>query len=172
MKTDLKTLGLLLVIGVLCLYVYGEYFVEMPAEVWIYEQEKTSAGATVEHISVKNNLATPQVVYVEAGIIPRSVSDEWFGYGFSFIAPTPKDCCAGQQNIKGMQVTLMPYETQQITLILTNPYNGIADKCGNTNYYAADGKYKVYAIVSNHCNWLNGVKQTGYENYDKFVSDY
>jgi hypothetical protein len=173
MKPQIKTALLTLIILVLGAMVYSEYLVEKKVEVWEGEVIKLNNGANAAvTLVVKNNKAIPVDVFVETGIIPEDLSSEWFGYGFSYIfKQRATACCAGQVNIKGATITLMPGETRTLVYPLIRPYYGIDDKCGDTQYYAANGRYKLYAVAASGCHYLNGVEQA-YELYDKSVTDY
>lgn len=132
---------------------------------------------------IKNNLDSTHTYLLELGIIPFSVSEDWFGITpedlkegeskwwewviilqklnplFATYEHEPEtQCCEGQENIEDYSITLESKEEYEFSFTVKAPHKDIEDKCGNTDYWGGYGDYVVYTYLTTAC-YPDGVGQ-------------
>jgi len=122
----------------------------------------TSSKGKVVGIAVKlkNNLAFPQKVYYEAGIVASGSQLSTFPLGITWGGK----CCIGNENYDGKWVLLMPYEEFTDTLNPRMPSETSSDKCHNQgSYWKGTGTYYIGIAVTTACYGQPGWKVIDFE---------
>lgn len=128
-------------------------------DVQLFKDTFKSAEEVEVRFRVKNTGDTGDYL-IEAGIIPKSVAEDWgFNYEgqelfsiFDWLTTTSTECCVGQQNIFAKTTNLKTDEINEVSIKIPNaPYSDIRDLCYDNNYWDGEGEYVLYVTMKTGC---------------------
>jgi len=162
-KKKIVVLGVLILVllGVAWFFILSSY---LPADVkitsvTIYPRVASKGHMISVEIRLKNNLAIPQKVYFEAGIIPHKPFSV-FPFGITFGGK----CCPANENYDGRWIILAPYEETTVIVQPRMPTETTYDHCHNQgSYWKGPGTYYVEIAVTTACWGQPGYKLLDYK---------
>ena len=163
-----KKLIILVVLGLALLGVVWFFFLSsyLPTDVritsvTIYPKTASKGQVVSVEIKLKNNLAIPQKVYFEAGIIPYTSQFSTFPiFGITFGGK----CCPANENYDGRWILLAPYEETTVIVQPRMPTETTYDHCHNQgSYWKGPGTYYVAIAVTTACWGQPGYKLLDYK---------
>lgn len=145
------------------------FYYMLPTDVSIvsvtYNPIQATGGQQVAvEMVIKNNLAIPQKVYYEAGIVAYQYQLSTFPI---FGVVWGGKCCAGNENYDGKWVLLGPYETYTGMLYPKMPSELSQDKCHNQgSYWKGTGTYYIGAATTLACYGQTGWRVLDLQIYE------